>query len=202
MVEKSKTNVVNKGAKKRNNSKNSSKSNKRNSNKNGSKSNKRKQKRIINRDNYLYLVFVLLLIIVIVLGILVFNASKKYKKTNGNIVISVNEKHDNSELDFDLVELSKKKDYTLKLTNYQQDSINKDKYNYSITITNNSDAKIYVWKDYKKKNLMVDQEATIIEGVSFDPSEKEFDIYHFSVINKEKVKKGDKIHLKISAQKV
>ena len=172
-----------------------------NSVKSSTKSKKRSRKRFINRDNYLYFIFVLLLIIVVVLGILVFNASNKYKKTNGNILISINEKHNNSELDFDLVELSKRKDYTLKLTNYQQDSINQDKYNYSITITNDSDVKIYVWKDYKEKNLMVDQKATIIEGMSFDPLEKEYDIYHFSVINKEKVKKGDKIHLKILAQK-
>jgi len=62
--------------------------------------------------------------------------------------------------------------------------------------------KIYIWKDYEDKNLMLDQKATIIEGVSFDSDEKEYDIYHFSVINKKKVKKGDKIHLKILAQKI
>lgn len=189
MVEKRKSKSTNKNVKKRDSVKRSTKSKKRSKNS------------IINRDNYLYYIFVILLIIVIVLGILVFNASNKYKKSNGNIVISINEKHKNSELDFDLVELSKRKDYTLKLTNYQQDSVNKDKYSYSITITNDSSAKIYVWKDYKKKNLMVDQKATIIEGVSLDPFEKEYDIYHFSVISKKNVKKGDKIHLKILAQK-
>jgi len=109
--------------------------------KNLHKKKKIKQRKILNKDNYLYYIFFGLLIVVIILAFLVFNASNKNKKNTGNIVISVNEKHEVSELDFDLSELSKRKDYALKLTNFEQNRINKEKFMYSITITNDSNAK-------------------------------------------------------------
>lgn len=157
---------------------------------------KKVSKKIINKDNYLYYVFFVLLIIVIVLGILVYKA-KNNTIEKSNMLIPVYEKGQTNELDVNMYELANSKEYSIKIANYKNDKVNEEELEYSITVVNESDAYIKITKDKDTKNLMVDQDSTIIEGMKLGNKEKEYSIYHFSVIDKSKVKKDEKIHIKI-----
>ena len=165
------------------------------------KKTKRKKISFINKDNYLYYLFFILLIVVIVLCFLVYKARDKYQKTKGNMVVHVGEKHDSSFLSLNVRELSKEKMYSLKITNYTLNKINKDKVDYSVTIENNSKARLKVWKDMDLNNLMIDQKSTVIRDVGFGNTKKEYHIYHFKILDKNKVKKNDKINIKILEEK-
>ena len=155
------------------------------------------KKRIINKENYLYYIFFILLIIVIILGINVYKASKDNKNKQANIVVPIYEKNTSNELEIDMEELSNQDEYSIKLANYRQDNINKEKIEYTVTIENESKAYIKVTKDEEKTNLITDQESTRIEGVSLKANEKDSSIYHFSIIDKKMVKKGEKIKIVI-----
>ena len=157
---------------------------------------KKISKKIINKDNYLYYVFFVLLIIVIILGILVYKA-KNNTIEKSNMLIPVYEKGQTNELDVNMYELANSKEYSIKIANYKNDKVNEEELEYSITVVNESDAYIKITKDKDTKNLMVDQDSTIIEGMKLGNKEKEYSIYHFSVIDKSKVKKDEKIHIKI-----
>jgi len=161
------------------------------------KENNKPKKRIINKENYLYYIFFILLIIVIILGINVYKASKDNKNKQANIVVPIYEKNTSNELEIDMEELSNQDEYSIKLANYRQDNINKEKIEYTVTIENESKAYIKVTKDEDKTNLITDQESTRIEGVSLKANEKDSSIYHFSIIDKKMVKKGDKIKIVI-----
>lgn len=156
------------------------------------------KEKILNKNNLLYVLFFGLLILVIILGINVYNAAKKDEQT-ANIVIPITEKGSESELKIDLKELSKEKEYSIKVTNYRGNNINKDKIDYTITIENESKAYIKVTKDEDKTNLITDQEATRIEGVSLKGEEEDSSIYHFSVIDKNLVKDDEKINISIDS---
>ena len=162
------------------------------------KDNKLSKKSIINKDNYLYYIFFILLIIVIILGINVYKASKDNKNKQANIVVPIYEKNTSNELEIDMEELSNKDEYSIKLANYRQDNINKEKIEYTMTIENKSKAYIKVTKDEDKSNLITDQESTRIEGVSLKANEKDSSIYHFSIIDKKMVKNGEKIKVTIN----
>jgi len=161
------------------------------------KENNKPKKRIINKENYLYYIFFILLIIVIILGINVYKASKDNKNKQANIVVPIYEKNTSNELEIDMEELSNQDEYSIKLANYRQDNINKEKIEYTVTIENESKAYIKVTKDEEKTNLITDQESTRIEGVSLKANEKDSSIYHFSIIDKKMVKKGEKIKIVI-----
>ena len=177
--------------------------NKKNTKENRKKVKKGSKKKIslINKDNYLYYVFFILLIIVIVLCFLVYNAREEYQKTKGNIVVHIGEKHSSSALSLNAKELSKEKMFSLKITNFSQNKINKKKIEYSVTIENNSKSRLKIWKNEDLKNLMIDQESTAIRGVGFGNTKQEYDIYHFKILDKNKVKKNDQINIKISEEK-
>ena len=161
------------------------------------KDNKLSKKSIINKDNYLYYIFFILLIIVIILGINVYKVSREKDNKQANIVVPIYEKNTSNELEIDMEELSNKDEYSIKLANYRQDNINKEKIEYTMTIENESKAYIKVTKDEDKTNLITDQESTRIEGVSLKANEKDSSIYHFSIIDKKMVKKGEKIKIVI-----
>ena len=145
---------------------------------------KPQKKSIINKNNYLYLIFIALSIIVIFLGIKVYQKSKVKKVEEANIVIPI----------------LKKGEYSIKISNFRQDNINKEEIEYKITITNESNASIKVTKDQDDTNLIIDQTSTRIEGVSLKANKKDYAIYHFSIDkNGTKIKSGNKINISVKS---
>ena len=165
------------------------------------KINKKNNKKniMINKDNYLYYIFFILLIIVIFLGIKVYIESTKPRPKQANIVIPILEKNSIKELNINLKELAKEKTYSIKISNYRQNLINEENIDYKITIINDSKSKIKVTKDEDDTNLIKNQEATRIEGVSLKSKKKDYSIYYFSIKEKNNIKKNDKINIKIES---
>ena len=167
--------------------------------KKSNKSSKKGKESFINKDNYLYYIFGFLVVIVIILAILVLIFHNKNNYSKSNVVMPVMNDYVNNEMNIDMVNLVKKGDYSLKITNYRNDTINKKDINYTITVTNSSDANIKVTKDDDNNNLMNNSKIWVINDVALGNNTKNETIYHFSVIDKDKVKKGDTINIKIES---
>ena len=153
-----------------------------------------KQTTASNKISYLYLAFVALL------GVKVYQASKIKRVEEANVVVPLLKKDLSYNMSINLVELKKNKEYSIKISNFRQNTVNQEEVDYQILVSNESKAIIKVTKDQDENNLIKNQESTRIEGVSLKAKEKNYSIYHFSVIeNKDKIKSNDKIDVTIKS---
>lgn len=153
-----------------------------------------------NKISYLYLAFVALLAIVVFLGVKVYQASKIKRVEEANVVVPLLKKDSSYNMSINLEELKKNKEYSIKISNFRQNTVNQEEVDYQILVSNESQAIIKVTKDQDENNLIKNQESTRIEGVSLKAKEKNYSIYHFSVIeNKDKIKSNDKIDVTIKS---
>lgn len=160
-----------------------------------------KIKKIVSSYAFLYSVFSILIVCVAILGGMVFVKGKEYKKNKSDIVVPILEDGTRSALNIDLKQLKKTGEYRVKITNYRGDKINESSMDYSITIRNVTSTDVKVTKDDSKDNLIVDKEATIIEGVGFGSSSKEEDVYHFTINDDSEIENDALISLEIVASK-
>lgn len=158
--------------------------------------NNKKIKWFISKDNYLYYIFFILLIIVVILGVMVYSKKDDTLDLGVDLIVPIMEDNDSRSLTLDLNALKDRGYYLIKVTNYNSKKVNDKKIKYSIWIDNDSKSSITVVKDDEKKNLMIDQDSTIIEDVYLDGGGKQYSIYKFSVSGNG-LKKGDKLHVKI-----
>lgn len=158
-------------------------------------------KKIVSSYAFLYSVFSILIVCVAILGGMVFVKGKEYKKNKSDIVVPILEDGTRSALNIDLKQLKKTGEYRVKITNYRGDKINESSMDYSITIRNVTSTDVKVTKDDSKDNLIVDKEATIIEGVGFGSSSKEEDVYHFTINDDSEIENDALISLEIVASK-
>jgi len=157
-----------------------------------------KNKNLFSVDNLLKLIFFVLLIVVIVLGVMVVKKDNESgSKVQANIVIPVFEKGSSSSVTINADNLSS--DYIIKVTNYRSDSINKTKLNYSVNVLNGTSSSIKVLKNNSKDNLMVDNKNTIIENESLRKDIKENVYYYIRISDYSKVKKDEKIVVRIDS---
>lgn len=166
-----------------------------------SKSDKRKEniKTFFSSYKFLYSLFGILLVIVLILGILIFNKSREVKKNTANLVFPLLDKGINNSLDIDLYELTLVDDYSFKVSNFRQENVCEKDIEYSITVSNDTNTSIKISLSDSDKNLMKDQKMTKIDGGKLVGNEKNYDIYHVSVLSLDNVKKGDKINIKINS---
>lgn len=153
---------------------------------------------VFNKNNILYYLFFTLLIIVIVLGVLVFRKTQE-KNDTANMLIPILHKDQVNDLNIDVKELAKQKDYSIKISNFRQDILAEEEISYSITVNNTTGAIIKVTKDEDPDNLIVDQQSTRIDGMKFGNKKKEYSIYYFSIIDNKNVNNEDKISIKIES---
>ncbi len=157
-----------------------------------------KKKSVFNLDNLLKLIFFILLIVVIVLGVMVVKKNNESGSTvQANIVIPVFEEGSSSSVTINADNLSS--DYIIKVTNYRSDSVNSTKLNYSVNVLNGTSSSIKVLKNNSKDNLMVDNKNTIIEGESLKKNTKENVYYYIRIDDYSKVKKDEKIVVRIDS---
>ena len=157
-----------------------------------------KKKNLFTLDILLKLIFFVLLIVVIVLGVMVVKKNNESgSKVQANIVIPVFEKGSSSSVTINADNLSS--DYIIKVTNYRSDSINKTKLNYSVNVLNGTSSSIKVLKNNSKDNLMVDNKNTIIENESLRKDIKENVYYYIRISDYSKVKKDEKIVVRIDS---
>lgn len=153
----------------------------------------------ISSYKFLYSALVILLVIVLILGVVTYKKVSEFNKTTGDMVFPLIEEGAHTAFSLDLFELSKEKDYTIKVSNYRGDNINKNDVNYTIKISNSSDTKVIITKDEDKNNLITDQKECTIEGDKMDKNTKKYTIYHISIDSDSSIKKGDKINIEINS---
>lgn len=159
---------------------------------------KKEKRSIFNLDNLLKLVFFILLILVIVLGVMVYKKDNEMSgKVTANIVIPVFEEGSSSSVTINADNLSS--DYIIKVTNYRGDSINSSELKYSVNVLNSTSSSIQVLKNKSQDNLMVDNKNTIIEGETLKKDTKENVYYYIRINDYSKVKKDEKIVVRIDS---
>ena len=163
---------------------------------------KKKQKNVqdlLKSVKTLTVVFVLLLVLVIFLLVLCVIKYKESKANEfANMVIPVYETNTNYEFSINAKTLSEVEDYTFKIVNYKKNGINKEEIPYKIEIKNNTNATIKVTKDDSKKDLMKNQEETIIDEVTLKKDKKENIYYHIKITKSKDLTKDDLIYIKIT----
>lgn len=155
-------------------------------------------RRFVSSYKFLYTAFAVLFIIVALLAIMVFVRSREDVGNKSNIVFSILEENTHNYLDMDLESLVGK-EYTLKVTNYRGNKINKNGAKYTITVTNETEGEIEILKENQGKNLMTDAKRTVIEGETLGTEEKEEVVYYFRVTKSDKIKAGDKIRIEVAS---
>lgn len=160
---------------------------------------KNKVMEFISSYKFLYSALVILFVIVLILGVVTYKKVSEFNKTTGDMVFPLIEDGAHTAFSLDLFELSKEKDYTIKVSNYRGDTINKNDVIYTIKISNSSDTKVIVTKDEDKDNLITDQKECTIEGDKMDKNTKKYTIYHISIDRDSSIKKGDKINIEINS---
>lgn len=163
---------------------------------------KKKQKNVqdlLKSVKTLTVVFALLLVLVIFLLVLCVIKYKESKANEfANMVIPVYETNTNYEFSINAKTLSEVEDYTFKIVNYKKNGINKEEIPYKIEIKNNTNATIKVTKDDSKKDLMKNQEETIIDEVTLKKDKKENIYYHIKITKSKDLTKDDLIYIKIT----
>ena len=148
---------------------------------------------------FLYGMIAFLFIVVIVLGIMVMVKKKEYNENHANLVFPVMEKGVHNSMNLDLNELKKKGSYIIKVTDFRGDQINQEEIDYSLVLRNETGVSLEVLKGKDSTNLMVDQEATRIEGVQLKSKEKQEDIYTVRILDDSKLEKDEKISIEIES---
>ena len=158
-----------------------------------------KLKKFVSSYSFLYGLFGILVVLVIFLSVKVVIVKSEAKKNSSNIVFPILEENSHSSMNINLKELEKAREYVIKVTNYRGNTINQEEIPYSVTIRNKTKAKIEVLKDSDENNLMVDQEATVIEGVSLGSNHKEESVYRIRVLDSKGISKEDIISVEIAS---
>ena len=157
---------------------------------------KEKIKQFFSSYQFLYSALIVLFIIVIILGVIVLG--KKREKDSANIIIPIMEKASHSSLNIDLNNL-KDQEYKIKVTNYRNNSINKEEMYYSLTVKNDTTSNVLLYTEKEEKNLMIDQKETFITDYKLKAKEKDSLIFIIKLEEGSKPSKDDTITVEITS---
>jgi len=148
----------------------------------------------------LKIVFVALVILVIFLfGQLLSKKKELDNQIKSNIIIAVVKKDERMPFSIALADVKEGQDYIIKVTNYRGDNINDYEANYSIDISNTTDSKISFYEYDGDKDLIQEQNSTLIENLKL-PKNKKKDVYYKVHFDKLKnVGKKDVINIAINS---
>ena len=159
-------------------------------------------KKVVTTEKFLLGIFVLLAVFVCILGCFVIkemNGNRVIDKTN--VVLPIVEENTNNTLEIDAYGLTKERFYVIKVTNYHDKNINKDDFEYSIDIENDTKATIKVTKNEDETNLIKNNKKTVITGQKLGKDKKQEDYYYVSIVHDGGVVKDDKIKITFSTGK-
>ena len=153
---------------------------------------------IITSTKFLKIVFILLLILVIILTIMCIYKSKKIKEEiHANIILPLTKEHDEIAFGINAKILAKKKLYVIKVTNYDDNTINSENKSYTITIENPTNSIIEVTKNDDDKDLMESKQTMTIENEELLSKEKEDIYYYIRIKSNEELTNKDMINVKV-----
>lgn len=159
-------------------------------------------KKVVTTEKFLLGIFILLAVFVCILGCFVIkemNSNRVIDKTN--VVLPIVEENTNNTLEIDAYGLTKERFYVIKVTNYHDKDINKDDFEYSIDIENDTKATIKVTKNEDETNLIKNNKKTVITGQKLGKDKKQEDYYYVSIVHDGGVVKDDKIKITFSTGK-
>ena len=159
-------------------------------------------KKVVTTEKFLLGIFVLLAVFVCILGCFVIkemNSNRVIDKTN--VVLPIVEENTNNTLEIDAYGLTKERFYVIKVTNYHDKDINKDDFEYSIDIENDTKATIKVTKNEDESNLIKNNKKTVITGQKLGKDKKQEDYYYVSIVHDGGVVKDDLIKITFNTEK-
>lgn len=163
------------------------------------KQNKKKNAQdLLNSVKTLTTVFIILLVLVIFLVVLCIIKYKESKENEfANMVIPVYETNTDYEFSINAKILSETDEYVFKIVNYKKDEINKEELPYKIEIKNDTNSTIKVTKNDNKKDLMNNQQETIIDENTLEKDKKQSIYYHIKITKSNDLTKEDLIYVRI-----
>lgn len=140
-----------------------------------------KKKKINKVDIILLVVLTLLTILILFLGIKIYQ-QKKVHDNKYTDIIYVLKSNSRKNLQVDLSKI-KKKQYVVKVANYNSKELSNDKITYTIEITNNTDGKMEIYKNKNKKGVITipSKEKYILKDNRLEPNTKLVDTYYIKI---------------------
>lgn len=155
-------------------------------------------------EKILSIVFIIMLLLVIVLLCIAINKKKELaKKQNADIVIPVLEKSTNNTVNIDISNLKEKglKDYSFRITNYKEKTMNKAVTAYNISFdTNENDVTLKLYKNGSEEDLFKDKTSYEIKSLSLKSKEKQEDVYTVIIKANKEIKNKQSIKVKITSE--
>ena len=147
------------------------------------------------------IVFFALIVLICVLLVAVINKKKEQsKELVAKMTFPVIEEESKMPFSIDLTEVKENDEYIFKVTNYRNDKVIDKDINYTITVINNTDSKIKLYRGKSNVDLMKDQKNTEITDLKVYKNEKE-DVYFRVVFDDLKnVKEKDMIDIIIESK--
>jgi hypothetical protein len=161
-----------------------------------------KKENIFTQDNILKFIFYFLIVLVIVLFILVLRKeSTKDSDVTANIVVPIYAEDTHNTVSVNLKALANlaDKEYILKVTNYKNSTINTKEISYTITVLNDTDSTIEVYKDNGTRNLMSDEESSLVDANKLKIGEKQEVYYHIKLVKAGTLEDTTKIDINIAS---
>lgn len=154
---------------------------------------------LLNSVKTLTIVFILLLVLVIFLFVLCAIKYKESKENEfANMVIPIYEVNTDYEFSINAKVLSEIDNYTFKIVNYKKNKINAEEMSYKIEIKNNTNSIIKVTRNDSNKDLMKEQEESIIDENTLKKDTKDNIYYHVKITKTKDISKDDLIYIKIT----
>ncbi len=152
--------------------------------------------------NLLKIVFCLLIVLVIVLSVVVVKKKQEFNdKVNANIAIPIINKETEAAFSINLKSLSEKGQYIFRISNSRANDINTEDLNYTIYVQNNTDSKISLTKYGSDKDLITNQQETIINGGKVAKNEKVSEYYVVKITDAGSLGKKDMVNVKVAVTK-
>ncbi len=161
------------------------------------------KKEQFDSTNILKIIFAILVVVVIVLSIVVIKKKNELKnELKANIVVPIVNKAEEAPFNINLRALNASSEtYIFKVTNYSNNTVNKENLHYYIDVQNTTDTKIELTKHGSNVNLLKGQEQETIDCGEVPKDEKESIYYEVKIVTPGKLTKDDYINVKVRAVK-
>ncbi len=157
-------------------------------------------------EKILTIAFIVLLITVVVLFFVAMNKKHEVaKKHAADIVVPIVEKGTNNTINIDISNLKATalKDYSFRVTNYKDKTVNSSSAIYNIEFdTNDNDVTLKLYKNNKDENLFKDASTYELKDIKLSQKEEQEDTYTLIIKANKEIKDKQSIKVKISGQQI
>ena len=162
---------------------------------------KSNNKKPIDKLDIAMILIILLLAIFIIFQVFKLIKEIKYKETipEAYIVFPILEKNSNSSITLTMSEFKKDYIYRFIVTNYRNTNINKEQIKYTISISNEDETDISIYKNENKKDLATSEKSFKISGNKLKAKEKQSDVYELKLNDTSNVTKDSKVIINIES---